>query len=105
MHIFSTCRHDYRFLIVDPHYTGCDDVRVVQDKGWCGWKTAQFWNPQVKQKLQLLVIRYISFINAHHLYYPHRHTTICVFLKDLMIRYEMHTVQELLYNVVHLLYL
>jgi len=27
-----------RFLILDPHYTGADDVDAVIAKGWCAWK-------------------------------------------------------------------
>ena len=46
-----------RFLIVDPHYTGRDDLRLVQEKGWCGWKTTQFWDTQV------CTYMYISLIN------------------------------------------
>lgn len=33
-----------KFLILDPHYTGEDDLTVIQSKGWCGWKDANFWN-------------------------------------------------------------
>jgi len=27
-----------RFLILDPHYTGADDIDTVIAKGWCAWK-------------------------------------------------------------------
>lgn len=27
-----------RYLILDPHYTGADDVSSVIAKGWCAWK-------------------------------------------------------------------
>lgn len=27
-----------RFLILDPHYTGQDNLKTILDKGWCGWK-------------------------------------------------------------------
>ncbi|KAG7254225.1 hypothetical protein CRUP_007468, partial [Coryphaenoides rupestris] len=27
-----------RYLILDPHYTGAEDLQVITDKGWCGWK-------------------------------------------------------------------
>lgn len=27
-----------KFLILDPHYEGRDDVRTIQRKGWVGWK-------------------------------------------------------------------
>lgn len=32
-----------KFLILDPHYTGSEDLETVQKKGWCGWKGANFW--------------------------------------------------------------
>lgn len=32
------------FLILDPHYTGNDDIRVITKKGWCGWKGVDFWD-------------------------------------------------------------
>lgn len=34
---------DARYLVLDPHYTGPDDVAVIQSKGWCGWKAATFF--------------------------------------------------------------
>ncbi|CAL8332824.1 unnamed protein product [Lota lota] len=33
-----------RYLILDPHYTGAEDLQVVTDKGWCGWKGPDFWD-------------------------------------------------------------
>ncbi|KAL6739155.1 hypothetical protein Aduo_012640 [Ancylostoma duodenale] len=35
-----------RFLVLDPHYTGSEDIRVVLSKGWCGWKPASFWHTE-----------------------------------------------------------
>jgi len=35
---------EIKFLILDPHYTGSEDLRVIQDKGWCGWKSLEFWD-------------------------------------------------------------
>jgi len=32
------------WLILDPHYTGSEDVKTIISKGWCGWKGAKFWN-------------------------------------------------------------
>eukprot|EP00128_Syssomonas_multiformis_P012905 Colp12_sorted_trinity150504_noHs@1063 len=29
---------DVRFLILDPHYTGAEDLKIIQSKGWCSWK-------------------------------------------------------------------
>jgi len=31
---------DIRFLILDPHYTGRDDLDEIVAKKWCGWHTA-----------------------------------------------------------------
>lgn len=41
---FSEITGDTRFLILDPHYTGEEDLKVIQNKGWCGWKGPDFWN-------------------------------------------------------------
>jgi len=32
------------WLILDPHYTGKEDVKTIHSKGWCGWKGPKFWN-------------------------------------------------------------
>ncbi|CDP15077.1 unnamed protein product [Coffea canephora] len=31
---------DCAFLILDPHYTGTDDLKRIVSGGWCGWKKA-----------------------------------------------------------------
>ncbi|KAG0461120.1 hypothetical protein HPP92_021417 [Vanilla planifolia] len=31
---------DCAFLILDPHYTGNDDIEKIINGGWCGWKKA-----------------------------------------------------------------
>nr|XP_022328043.1 ufm1-specific protease 2-like [Crassostrea virginica] len=41
---FNEVTGDVRFLILDPHYTGAEDLRVILDKGWCGWKGMDFWD-------------------------------------------------------------
>ncbi|XP_028263699.1 ufm1-specific protease 2 [Parambassis ranga] len=33
-----------RYLILDPHYTGAEDLQIITDKGWCGWKGPEFWD-------------------------------------------------------------
>jgi hypothetical protein len=35
---------DIRFLILDPHFTGHDDLGIIQDKGWCGWKEGSLFD-------------------------------------------------------------
>ncbi|XP_063374633.1 probable Ufm1-specific protease 2 [Cydia amplana] len=42
-----------RYLILDPHYTGADDLATVLAKGWCGWKKADFWNKTAHYNLCL----------------------------------------------------
>ncbi|KAL6428096.1 hypothetical protein ACFW04_008461 [Cataglyphis niger] len=32
-----------KFLILDPHYTGTEHLPTIINKGWCGWKTKDFW--------------------------------------------------------------
>ncbi|XP_015596976.1 ufm1-specific protease 2 isoform X2 [Cephus cinctus] len=34
---------DIKFLILDPHYTGVEILPTILSKGWCGWKTKDFW--------------------------------------------------------------
>ncbi|XP_076231089.1 UFM1 specific peptidase 2 isoform X2 [Calliopsis andreniformis] len=34
---------DVKFLILDPHYTGPEHLPTIINKGWCGWKTKDFW--------------------------------------------------------------
>ncbi|XP_028307572.1 ufm1-specific protease 2 [Gouania willdenowi] len=33
-----------RYLILDPHYTGAEDLQHITEKGWCGWKGPEFWD-------------------------------------------------------------
>ena len=35
---------DTKWLILDPHYTGSEDIKTILSKGWCGWKGPNFWN-------------------------------------------------------------
>jgi hypothetical protein len=41
---FNKNSGELKFLILDPHYTGSEDLLVIQGKGWCGWKGVNFWN-------------------------------------------------------------
>ncbi|KAG4066450.1 hypothetical protein HA402_007086 [Bradysia odoriphaga] len=41
---FNSTTNDLKFLILDPHYTGADDLSIVQAKKWCGWKGIDFWD-------------------------------------------------------------
>ncbi|XP_054422132.1 ufm1-specific protease 2 [Pteronotus mesoamericanus] len=42
-----------KFLILDPHYTGGEDLQVILEKGWCGWKGPDFWNKDAYYNLCL----------------------------------------------------
>lgn len=35
---------ELKFLILDPHYTGSEDLHTIQLKGWCSWKGVNFWD-------------------------------------------------------------
>ncbi|KAF5274306.1 hypothetical protein FQR65_LT04425 [Abscondita terminalis] len=35
---------EIKFLILDPHYTGEDNIDIILKKGWCGWKPLKFWD-------------------------------------------------------------
>ncbi|PSN53636.1 putative Ufm1-specific protease 2 [Blattella germanica] len=41
---FNKNSGELKFLILDPHYTGTEDLGIIQSKGWCGWKGVDFWN-------------------------------------------------------------
>ncbi|KAL4230028.1 Ufm1-specific protease 2 [Mactra antiquata] len=42
---------DINFLILDPHYTGAEDLKTIIDKGWCGWKDSSFWDKNAHYNL------------------------------------------------------
>ncbi|CAF0932250.1 unnamed protein product [Rotaria sp. Silwood1] len=41
---FNESTGDSMLLVLDPHYTGVDDIKIIQDKGWVGWKPWSFWS-------------------------------------------------------------
>ncbi|CAH8629451.1 unnamed protein product [Heterobilharzia americana] len=44
-----------RYLILDPHYTGpFGNIKIITEKGWCGWKPSSFWKSNVHYNLCLL---------------------------------------------------
>ncbi|XP_059608894.1 ufm1-specific protease 2 [Phlebotomus argentipes] len=49
-----------KFLILDPHYTGAEDLQVIQQKGFCNWKTGNFWDKKTFYNL-CMPIRPIEF--------------------------------------------
>lgn len=42
---------DINFLVLDPHYTGAEDIKIIIDKGWCGWKDGNFWDKNAHYNL------------------------------------------------------
>ncbi|XP_068245725.1 ufm1-specific protease 2 [Palaemon carinicauda] len=44
---------DISYLILDPHYTGSEDLSTIQSKGWCGWKGPDFWKTDAYYNLCL----------------------------------------------------
>ncbi|XP_055311397.1 ufm1-specific protease 2 [Sitodiplosis mosellana] len=41
---YNSQTNELKFLVLDPHYTGADDLDVIQKKGWCAWKPVTFWD-------------------------------------------------------------
>lgn len=37
---FNEKSGDVRFLILDPHYTGPEDPKIIKEKGFCSWHSA-----------------------------------------------------------------
>jgi len=37
---YNDASGDCAFLILDPHYTGSEDLKKIVNGGWCGWKKA-----------------------------------------------------------------
>ena len=40
-----------KFLVIDPHYTGNDNLKTVLSKGWVGWKGPDFWEKTARYNL------------------------------------------------------
>jgi len=40
---FNELTGDSRFVVLDPHYPGKEDLTTIHKKGWCGWKQDKFW--------------------------------------------------------------
>uniref|UniRef100_A0A1L8DTK0 Probable Ufm1-specific protease 2 n=1 Tax=Nyssomyia neivai TaxID=330878 RepID=A0A1L8DTK0_9DIPT len=51
---------ELKFLILDPHYTGAEDLSTIQHKGFCSWKTINFWDKKSYYNL-CMPIRPIEF--------------------------------------------
>uniref|UniRef100_A0A8C6U2J8 Ufm1-specific protease 2 n=1 Tax=Neogobius melanostomus TaxID=47308 RepID=A0A8C6U2J8_9GOBI len=42
--VWSETTGEIKYLILDPHYTGAEDLQTITEKGWCGWKGPEFWD-------------------------------------------------------------
>lgn len=38
LHLVYSSQFQVAYLIVDPHYTGKDELKTILSKGWVGWK-------------------------------------------------------------------
>ena len=43
---YDKVKGECKFLILDPHYTGEDDIRTIINKGWCSWKTNEIFKKE-----------------------------------------------------------
>ncbi|KAG8453713.1 hypothetical protein GDO86_000369, partial [Hymenochirus boettgeri] len=50
---WSEITGEIRFLILDPHYKGAEDLHVILEKGWCVWRGPEFWNAEAYYNLCL----------------------------------------------------
>ena len=40
---YNSSTGQIKFLILDPHYTGDENIKTIVNKGWCGWKGADLF--------------------------------------------------------------
>lgn len=50
---FNESTGESSFLVLDPHFSGDEDLHTVISNGWCGWKMSSFWKPQCFYNLLL----------------------------------------------------
>uniref|UniRef100_T1IZG3 Probable Ufm1-specific protease 2 n=1 Tax=Strigamia maritima TaxID=126957 RepID=T1IZG3_STRMM len=50
---FNDSTGDLKFLVLDPHYTGTEDLYIIQNKGWCTWRGIDYWDPNTYYNLCL----------------------------------------------------
>eukprot|EP00055_Hartaetosiga_balthica_P002195 m.3032 g.3032 ORF g.3032 m.3032 type:complete len:582 (+) comp2008_c0_seq1:96-1841(+) len=46
-------RGTVRWLILDPHYKGDEDLKIIHKKGWCNWKEEKFWSKRASYNILL----------------------------------------------------
>ncbi|KAI1726388.1 peptidase family c78 domain-containing protein [Ditylenchus destructor] len=42
-----------RFLVLDPHYTGSENIDTIVKRAWCAWKPITFWDKKSFYNLML----------------------------------------------------
>ena len=57
-HTLLGCAYDEsmgtcQLLVLDPHYTGPDDLKTVLKGAWCAWRDVKFWKPNTFYNLCL----------------------------------------------------
>ena len=43
---YDKVKGECKFLILDPHYSGEDEVKTIINKGWCNWKTIEIFKKE-----------------------------------------------------------
>ena len=43
---YNKVKGECKFLILDPHFSGEDDIKNIINKGWCNWKTIEIFKKE-----------------------------------------------------------
>lgn len=43
---YDKVKGECKFLILDPHFSGEDDIKTIINKGWCNWKTIELFQKE-----------------------------------------------------------
>ena len=43
---YDKVKGECKFLILDPHYVGGDDIKTIINKGWCNWKSVDIFKKE-----------------------------------------------------------
>ncbi|VDO44356.1 unnamed protein product [Brugia timori] len=50
---FNESTGEASFLVLDPHYSGDEDLHTIITRGWCSWKMPSFWKQEYFYNLLL----------------------------------------------------
>ncbi|EJW85661.1 hypothetical protein WUBG_03430, partial [Wuchereria bancrofti] len=50
---FNESTGESSFLVLDPHYSGDEDLHTIITRGWCSWKMPSFWKQEYFYNLLL----------------------------------------------------